>query len=161
MGRGLSHLQREILRLAYQNRQEAVRAYADAQAHPDRYPGRPTVWGRYQGLEYLATEGPDVRPHHVLGELYGFSEHTVKMWRGRPIPWSQLRNVLYGQKKFDREEIGLARYASATSATKKALERLVRRGLLTREGWGYRLTDRGQAVAEGLLAGQQQEAGSE
>lgn len=134
MGRGLSELQKGILRLAYQNRLEI-------QAVLESSPGE---------ARWISQE--DVYPHLVLGELYGFSEHTVTDdWTGKPQDWSRLRHYRHKQK-FDRDKIGHARYGSATSATKKALERLEKRGLLIQAGWGYRLTETGLAVAESLMA---------
>ena len=133
MGRGLSELQKNVLRLAYWNRQ-------NGKARGDR----------------------DIYPHHIMGDLYGFSEHTVrcrgydrlsKDTRPRKDWWATLRDQAWGQK-FDREEIGLAVHNAARAATGKTLRRLEKRGLLSPASYGqaYCLTDAGLKLAEALPA---------
>lgn len=129
MDTGLSDLQKAILRLAYQNRYMAERAYYQAWKVHEVDAGPPSVFGtHFEHTEWRATKGADVQLHHVLREIYGFPR------------WSADRQA------------GDAKYDSAKAATKKALDSLVAMGLLEQRWGRYRLTEEGLVVANRLLA---------
>ena len=52
--------------------------------------------------------------------------------------------VLYGSIKFNRQQIGMRRYLSASAAVARSLTRLRARGLMIRDSWiGHRITEAG------------------
>jgi len=60
------------------------------------------------------------------------------------------QQVSYGKIRFNRKQIGMRKYLSATAAVARSLSRLRNRGLMIRNSWspwGHRLTKAGiQAV---------------
>ncbi|MBT6340860.1 MAG: hypothetical protein HOJ48_16345 [Desulfobacula sp.] len=63
------------------------------------------------------------------------------------------KQVSYGSIKFDRHQIGMKRYLSATASVARSLTRLRDRGLMIRNSWfGHCLTETGiQAVKKYML----------
>ncbi|MFX0066851.1 MAG: hypothetical protein ACFFC7_32360 [Candidatus Hermodarchaeota archaeon] len=84
MAKGLSELQKEILKIAHRNR------------------GRISKWG-------------DVKNYEVLIKVYKFPSHSP------------------GPQIFNRQEIGINRYKSASVSVAKAFNRLAERGLAHRK----------------------------
>jgi len=104
MGKGLSKLQKSILKMAYRNRRH-------------------------------------VENKDVLIEFYKFPPHA-------PGP----SHVSGTPQIFDRHEIGINRYRSASVSVVKAFNRLVKRGLAIREyNNGIVLTEEGFKVAKMLV----------
>jgi hypothetical protein len=67
------------------------------------------------------------------------------------------KQVSYGSIKFNRHQIGMKRYLSASAAVARSLTRLRNRGLITRIYgplvWGHRLTKTGsQVIKNGLIS---------
>jgi hypothetical protein len=136
MGRGLSELQRSILRLALHNRKAEGLG-------PTVKPGSP--------------EGMDVYKWEVLESAYGFGEHRKLDWKGRfaaEVRWTGSgfeagRNVGFGQL-YSRSAMGPGRYHAAHAAVSKAFRRLEARGLAEWPVFGLKLTAKGVEVAERL-----------
>lgn len=104
MIKGLSKLQKEILRLAYRNR------------------------GRY------------LSNREVLVKFYGFK------------PIVNINKVNPGALVFDREDIGVKKYNSASVSVARCFNRLVARGLAEREyNQGIKLTDAGVKVVKVIV----------
>jgi hypothetical protein len=104
MGKGLSELQKSILRMAYRDR-------------------------------------GNVENKDVLIEFYKFPAHA-------PGP----SHVSGTPQIFDRREIGISRYRSASVSVVKAFNRLVRRGFAVRKyNHGVILTEEGAKVAKTLV----------
>ena len=130
MGRGISRLQKDILRIAMANR------VAEAADDP--------------------TDGADIYPAEILEShfafipLYGPGRHR---WRAR----RRDRARYYSARIFSRSEIGAARYNAGSAATSRALSRLAARSLVVQvrgDGWrGYDLTSTGAKAAEGRANG--------
>ncbi len=74
----------------------------------------------------------------VLSRVYGFPT-TVDLDTARP-----------GGLVFDRRQIGVARYRSASTTVARCFDRLAARGLVERM-YGVRLTERGAERAKSLL----------
>ncbi len=118
MGRGISDLQKSVLRIAYRNR---VREFCLPECEPGVKPP----------CEALRTE--------VLIEHFGFPQ----IWKGSPRwradgwrwPW-------HGQW-IRKSAVGHRRYVSAHASLSRSSLRLVRRGLINEDPWGYNLTDEG------------------
>ena len=110
MDKGLSKLQKSILKMAYQNQ--------------DR------------GYEYGHVKNRD-----VLIEIYRFPAHSPSAHSTSGSP-----------KLFNRREIGISRYRSASVSVAKAFNRLVKRGLAIRKyNHGIILTGEGAKVAKTLM----------
>jgi hypothetical protein len=110
MGKGLSELQRSILKMGYRSRN--------------------------RGCECGYVENRD-----VLIEVYKFPKHA-------PGP----NHVSGTPQIFNRREIGINRYRSASVSVVKAFNRLVKRGLAIREhNHGIVLTEEGFRVAKTLV----------
>jgi hypothetical protein len=128
MGRGLSDLQRFILRRALATRDG-----------PRRPPA--PYWG---DIEVCAV--------HVLDGYYRWPRTTWYSDERRQI------TILSARRKYERAAIGPRRYNAAMVALSKAFTRLMTRGLLVhRDGnghhpAGYVLTDEGERVARSLSA---------
>ena len=71
------------------------------------------------------------------------------------IRWYGFQPASHGKLKFNRGQIGIKRYLSATASTSKAITRLRDRGLVNRKGygWGHALTPVGREVAQRLING--------
>ncbi len=109
MGKGLSELQKYILKIAYRNR------------------GRISKWG-------------DVKNCEILIEVYNFPAHSP-----RPSYTAGTPQI------FNRQEIGMNRYRSASVSVVKAFDRLAKRGLTHRKhSYGVILTLKGAKVAKTL-----------
>jgi hypothetical protein len=133
MGRGLSELQKHILRLSLEN-QQAIRQLDDE----DRVPFDVT----FSELLVVHYKFPIVGCHWAAS-LRGKNRAVEKLLRRR-------------YAKFDSHAIGLSRFASAQAALSRAFARLQERGLFSRSCslWprqigGY-LTDEGHMVAAAL-----------
>ncbi len=109
MVKGLSILQKEILKIAYRNRSPL-------------------------------SEYGDVTNSEVLIEVYSFPAHP-------PGPY-----YTSGQpQKFNRGEIGIKKYKTASVSVVKSFDRLVERGLAQRQyNHGIYLTGEGMKVAKAL-----------
>ena len=108
MSKNLSELQKEILKIAYRNKDSGI-------------------------------EG--VTNREVLIEVYKFHAHS-------PGP----TNTSGSPQIFNRKEIGLSRYKSASVSVVKAFNRLADRGLaLRKHNFGIILTRKGGRVAKELL----------
>jgi hypothetical protein len=157
MGRGLSPLQRTILRLAYKNYVAENRQRDDSEERARHVktmmsqlgsPGSET----YRTVKMLSSgkSGADVYFAEVLVEYYGWtpsSPYALKDRDGRRVP---------GGKKFIPEEIGDNTYHTAHAAVSRAALRLEQRGLVTRmcgayAKWaGVNLTPAGISIAKQL-----------
>jgi hypothetical protein len=143
MARGLSELQKAILRLAYRNRQEREQKMADLDPHSHEYKVLDHGVGSY-----------DLYHAEVLHEQFGWPIRPTSSWH----PEEGERPVGYW-RDFSMREIGEASYRKTQASLSRAVSRLKRRGLVERgraSGWtgdGYavlNLTDEGVRVAERL-----------
>lgn len=130
MGRGLSELQRTILRLAVDNRGR----------HREAVLGLRESLGAAVSVE---TCGADVYYAEVLAYYWG--------WEGT-VPWRENR-----RRRFSKAQIGPMAYSSALASLSRAMLRLQKRGLVVgKQGRGSRwsgadLTDAGAELAAALL----------
>jgi hypothetical protein len=144
MGRGLSELQRSILRLALHNR---------------------TAEGLEPILDRPPRGGADVYAWEVLESAYGFREHRRLDWSGKPAEtrYGSSSGNFAGHRKpggeplFSRSAIGPRRYNAAHVAVSKAFYRLQERGLAKGfifggKAAGLKLTAEGVEMAERLSA---------
>jgi hypothetical protein len=154
MARGLSELQRTILRIAYRNHQNPPGFY---------------TWGIWREPSD-ARFNPDVFPNEVLVEYYGWeigpirkvtvedaekSIHDIHCDRDYELDFSPRRDG-----GFSKESIGAKRYAKGRVAVMRAFDRLAERGLLASyplvDGFGVRrervadLTEAGIEAAKAL-----------
>jgi hypothetical protein len=107
MARGLSELQKKILKIAYRNR------------------------GRI-------SKGGDVKNCEILIEVYNFPAHSP-----RPSYTAGTPQI------FNRQEIGMKRYRSASVSVVKAFNRLAERRLAHRKhNHGIILTEKGAKIAK-------------
>ncbi len=129
MGRGLSDLQKAILRIALRQQE----------AHAAEAAGLVASFGREP-----SAYGCDVQHKDVLAEHFGFQKRKAKMFSFEE------------PDRFDRQAIGPAIYNRAEAALSRAIVRLESRGLVHRaQGavarWsGATLTDEGLRVAREL-----------
>lgn len=124
MGRGLSELQRTILRLALVARRKPP---------PDQ------SWLPPKLREQLPPPSP---------EPLRLAEVLIRHWGWQPIPG---RTSYDGAPKFDPEQIGRRRYNAARASLARAVRRLRERNLIRRSAAGIHLTDAGLPVAERLM----------
>jgi len=126
VGRGLSELQKTILRLGNENR---VREH------------RPTGGG-----------GADVYRSEVLAEVYGFESRFARDDEGA----AQTARRHFARQQFWPADVGESRYIAGSAAVCRAMKRLEDRGLVvlmqgTFARWaGADLTEAGVAEAERL-----------
>ncbi len=128
MGRGLSELQQNILRMALATYQQP----------------KPKDW----------TSTVDVYEVEILVLCYGFHPVKTSAWvepTGR-WPLRGWRGHLAQPQVFSAEIEGKERYNVARAAVARAIRRLEARGLITQNGRGVRLTYEGVRVAEELSA---------
>jgi hypothetical protein len=142
MGRGLSDLQKRILMLTYERRQERdfdeERRKWEEMAEGNPYMRGMSYWIRYD-LKYV----------DLLAELYDWPNK----WGRRPSEHSEMQKnseYRFRGQNFDRRRVGEAEYNRRTTSLYRAVDRLKRRGLLQRRGAGLWITDEGVRVAEGL-----------
>lgn len=71
------------------------------------------------------------------------------------IRWYGFQSAPRGSHNFNRMQVGIKRYVSATAATAKAITRLRKRGLMTRGklNRGHTLTRAGRDAAQQILNG--------
>ena len=120
MGRGLSPLQQQILRLAWEREQ-------------------PTP-GRTRAEQVLF-------PQEIYVRVYGWTI-THNRW----APWREPSLAFHYAWHFQPSVIGHKAYHGAMVSVSRALDRLHRRGLVARKGYGgWRLTAQGRAVAPTLM----------
>jgi len=137
MGRGLSELQRSILRLALHNR---------------------TAEGLKPILESGSSDGADIYAWEVLESSYGFGKHLRATTRyGSQYGDRAGHRKPGGEALFSRSAIGASRYKAAHVAVTKAFRRLEERGLVKRfifggKAAGLKLTADGVEMAEQLSA---------
>lgn len=141
MGRGLSDLQRTILRLAYENRQ--------APPEPDRQP----EWAKAM-FGPAQSNGIDVYYSEILVNGFGF---PLRRWRrDEGLSDRTVARRRFTGQKFAMTEIGNKRYASAQAAVSRAFARLERRGFVELYSGAYarwsgaKLTDAGVEIAKSL-----------
>lgn len=125
MGRGLSELQKDILRLAYVN-----------QHSPEVNPADLNLKRR-----------ADVLYPEILHACYGF-EPVVRWWAGREL--SVKESFLFGGQIFDRHAIGVDRYNRAQAAVSRAVLRLAERGLIQCVQGAYAKWTGADLTAEGV-----------
>ena len=129
MGRGLSKLQKDILRLAYVNQHSLDVTPPDLNL----------------------TRRADVLYPEILHACYGF-EPVSRCWCGRELTVKE--SFLFGGQIFDRHAIGVDRYNRAQAAVSRAVLRLAERGLVqcvrgAYAKWtGANLTAKGVKVVE-------------
>ena len=110
MVKGLSEMQKKVLRIAYNNKRK----------HP--------------------TSKVDVSNRTILIKVYGFK------------PLVNINKVNPGVLVFDREDIGVKKYNSASVSVARCFNRLVARGLAEREyNQGIKLTDAGVKVVKVIV----------
>jgi hypothetical protein len=142
MGRGLSDLQKTILRVALMNRQASEKD--DARGHIASYLGLPK------------RDPMDIRYAEIL--VVHFKFPIKRTWKHDEADLSdhEVAKKSAGGKKFNKQRIGEKRYASALAALSRAFLRLQARGLIecfsgTFARWsGGQLTDQGIEVASSL-----------
>ena len=126
MGRGISDLQKSVLRIAYRNR---VREFCLPECEPGVKPP----------CEALRTE--------VLIEHFGFAQIGKGSPRRRADGWGW---PWHGQW-IRKSAVGHRRYVSAHASLSRSTLRLVRRGLITEDPWGYNLTDEGVRLCAAMF----------
>ncbi len=103
---------------------------------------------------YYSYEGADLYSYEVLADFFGFSEMPRVQCNGEPC---KLRNPegkrTAGDKHFNVEKIGKARYNAAQAAVSRAFKRLAERGLLFHGYAGVHLTKSGFIEADKLANG--------
>ena len=138
MGRGLSDLQKRILRIVYERRQG--RNFAQEQRE----------WRELAASNRLLQDLPyrvqhDTRHPEIIAKLYDWP-----LWwsskEGRYVRPSEGAAVKDWGYNWDRDVIGLVEYNRKTAAYYRAVSRLKARGLLTDDGSGLRITDEGMRV---------------
>ena len=144
MGRGLSPLQKTVLRLALDNRV----AEGDPAARAARRAARR---GFTQTAAQLAESTHPVDVYRALADYYEWGHRAVWPWSERVV-----KTRKPGGWTFSRDSVGAAQYNAGQAAVSRALRRLEDRGLITvRVGvharWtGANLTEAGVLAAEAL-----------
>ena len=152
MGRGLSNLQKRILTLVYEKRQE--RDFAEEERKFKKLQEDPTyqrMHRRFHGKEnhapYTISVYPDAYHSELIGALYD--------WRLRHSYWdrdgrrpSEGGKILRRGQNFDRRKVGAEEYNRRTVSYYRAVGRLKRRGLLQSHRLGLLITDEGMRVGE-------------
>jgi hypothetical protein len=141
MGRGLSDLQKRILTVVYERRQER-----DFEAEEGEHWENQERWKEVYGPAFVRPYWVyyDMRHAQVLAKLYDWPDR----WGKRA---SEGRHVSpYGGHHFRRHVVGFKEYNSKTAAYYRAVSRLKRRGLLADRGAGLWITDEGMRVVENL-----------
>jgi hypothetical protein len=123
VGRGLSDLQKAILRIGYDNRQQ---------------------------LGHLSRYNSDVTSAEVLHYHLGFPLRVNDF--GKVASLRGADGMLGGGQMFCVATIGPRRYRAAKASVKKAMIRLRERGLLSQRGLNWCLTDHGYRVVTELMA---------
>ena len=143
MGRGLSDLQKRILRIVYERRQG--RNFDQEQRE----------WGELAASNRLLQGFPyqvhyDTRHPEIIAKLYDWP-----LWwsskEGRYVRPSEGASVQDWGQNWNREVVGLAEYNRRMASYYRAVSRLKARGLLTDRGPGLWITDEGMRVAEALV----------
>jgi hypothetical protein len=136
VGRGLSELQKRILSIVYERRQERdfEQEERDWKESTERNPYMKgwTYWVRY-----------DLTHPHILAKLYDWPNR-------RGLRPSEGGRVYDHSSNFQRWWIGEDEYNRKTASYYRAVGRLKRRGLLTDRGAGLWLTDEGIRATEQL-----------
>ncbi len=152
MGRGLSNLQKRILTLVYEKRQE--RDFAEEERKFKKMGEDPTYQRMLQAIHgkadlspYSISNYPDAYHSDLIGALYD--------WRLRRSYWerdgrrpSEGGKVLHGGQNFDRRDMGAEEYNRRTASYYRAVGRLKRRGLLKTQRHGLLITDEGMRLGE-------------
>ena len=144
MGRGLSGLQKCILRLALENRVAPVQ---DSPASPL--------------VEALIADGTATRPAinvytcEVLVVHFGFPVRMKSWRRGSAVDDRDAVRKYHTGRRFDPNVIGRKRYAAAQAAVSRAFTRLQGRGLLIRSRGAFARWSGGQLTEKGFEVAQQ------
>jgi hypothetical protein len=139
MGRGLSNLQKQVLRLVYERRQ--VRDQEERQWHQLVASNR-----LLQGFPSRVHH--DMRHPEIIAKLYDW---PLSYKKGRYLRPSEGASVKGWGQNWNRDVIGLAEYNRKTASYYWAVSRLKARGLITDRGPGLWITDDGMRVAEALV----------
>jgi len=160
MGRGLSELQREILRIVYERRQGR-----DFEAEERRWhEHKASVPGRMKALfGDTFAPGYDLAHPEIIARLYDWPVSSWLWGEREPRRLSEGGRVHPFIHNFRREVIGLEEYKRRMASYHRAVGRLKRRGLLTLRGnpgrRGLWITDEGIRVAENLSVSSDPESG--
>jgi hypothetical protein len=143
MGRGLSDLQKQILRIVYERRQGRDFDLEEREWHELRTSNR-----LLQGFPNRVRH--DTRHPEIIAKLYDWP-----LWwsykQGRYLRPSEGASVRDWGQNWNRAVIGLVEYNRKTAAYYRAVSRLKARGLLTDQGPGLWITEEGMRVAEALV----------
>lgn len=153
MGRGLSDLQKDLLRMAYQHRlrwDEDMAIQVGAMVYvANMYPlnmsdGNPDPRQRKVKIP------DDLHVYEAMVALFDCVEKNPNVTR---VPSGRRMNRFGGQH-VSVEKTGRSRYRAASASISRALARLEQRGLVTRV-WpsAITLTDQGLEAAKGLTVG--------
>jgi DNA-binding GntR family transcriptional regulator len=158
MGRGLSDLQKTMLKLSWDEKERFLNAVRvkgkaeDTELFAKYKEWQPTVHYDTIGYAYKHPEFMIFIVDNWIGRVF-FSKVYIKVYGWVPYPSDPNNARTYLRPdKFPKKEIGLNKYMTGYMAVKKATDRLVKRGLINiRHGKGYYLTNEGEEIAK-LLA---------
>jgi hypothetical protein len=142
MGRGLSHLQKQILNIVYERRQGREFDQEEREWR-ELAPSIPPLQRFPYGVKY------DMRHPEIIAKVYDWPIWSNK--ERRYLRPSEGASVNEGRHNWHRDVIGVAKYNSKTVAYYRAVSRLKVRGLLTGHDSGLWITDEGMRVAEALV----------
>jgi hypothetical protein len=152
MGRGLSNLQKRILMLVYEKRQE--RDFEEEERKQKKMREDPTyqrmlqaIYGKADLSPYSISNYPDAYHSDLIGALYDWRLRRSYWERDGRCP-SEGGKVLHGGQNFDRRDMGAEEYNRRTASYYRAVGRLKRRGLLKTQRHGLLITDEGMRVGE-------------
>jgi hypothetical protein len=138
VGRGLSELQKRILRVVYERRQGRDFDQEERDWH-ERAANNPYM----QGIHYWVRF--DIRHPEIIAALYDWPRYWARR-EGRYIRPSEGAHVADWGQNWHRDVVGQAEYNRKTASYYRAVSRLKRRGLLAERGAGLWITDEGQRV---------------
>jgi hypothetical protein len=155
MGRGLSELQKQILRIVYEKRQERdfgeeKRNQREMRKDPMHQQMMRLLHGSEDDKPYSVSDYPDISNPELIGALYDW---PVSNWYTRIADKQDLRPSEGGQARehmhnFSRSRIGHEEYNRRTASYYRAVKRLKDRGLLEGHRHGLLITDEGIKMAE-------------
>jgi hypothetical protein len=143
MGRGLSDLQKQILRLVYERRQGRDFDQEEHEWHQVVASNR-----LLQGFPHRVHH--DMRHPEIIANLYDWPLRWSSK-EGRYVRPSEGAWVKDWGQNWNRAVIGLPEYNRKSAAYYRAVSRLKARSLLTDRGPGLWITDEGMRVAEALV----------
>jgi hypothetical protein len=146
MGRGLSELQKQILTVVYERRQERDFAQEEREWH-ESVANNPYMQGASYWVYY------DMRHPEIIAKLYDWPRYW-SYTEQRYIRPSEGARVYDWSHNWRRDWIGFEEYNRKTASYYRAVSRLKRRALLADRGAGLWITDEGIRAVEDLMVRQ-------